>query len=181
MPDPSPSFATPWQKLWRPEQIGTLVFLRQHDEVLLIHKKTGHGAGLINAPGGKLQPGETVMQCAVREVQEEVGVTPANLICRAELRFVEQQGEQWLGFVFFAHEFTGAISESDEARPFWQKVSEIPYPQMWPDDAIWLPLLLADEQKFQVANFLFDQGQLRDHEFVFEASIWQDLYLGMAD
>ena len=74
-------------------------------EVLLIHKKTGHGQGKINAPGGKLEAGESVAECAVRETREEVGLQVKDLVCRAELRFVEQQGAQWLGYAFTTRNF----------------------------------------------------------------------------
>ena len=55
---------------------ATLLFLidRSTDSVLLIRKKRGIGAGKINAPGGKIDPGETPAECAVRETREEVGL-----------------------------------------------------------------------------------------------------------
>ena len=39
----------------------------------------GLGAGKINAPGGKLEAGETALAAAIRETQEEIGVTPLAL------------------------------------------------------------------------------------------------------
>ena len=60
---------------WQPDHVGTLVFVRQHDEVLLIRKKRGHGAGKINGPGGKIDPGETAEQTARRELRAEAGVS----------------------------------------------------------------------------------------------------------
>ena len=76
------------------------MFVLRDDEVLLIHKKTGHGQGKINAPGGKLEAAESVAECATREVREEVGLEVTDLVCRAEMRFVEQQGPQWLGYAY---------------------------------------------------------------------------------
>ncbi|MEM7079401.1 MAG: 8-oxo-dGTP diphosphatase [Pseudomonadota bacterium] len=167
------SFDTQWQSAWRPEYVGTLTFIVRDDEVLLIEKKTGHGAGKINAPGGKLEPGETPAACAVREVQEEVGLTPLLEPCAIELRFVEQDGPQWLGFAFVARDFTGTLTETREALPFWCSLDTIPYPRMWPDDAIWLPRVLAhtSPSKPLVANFLFARGRLLAHEFVDAASV----------
>ena len=93
-----PQLSTRWADPWHPELVGTLIFLLQADQVLLIHKKTGHGAGRINGPGGKLDPGESVLACAQRELREEVGLVARDLTCRAEMRFVERNGPQWLGF-----------------------------------------------------------------------------------
>ncbi|MEC9132535.1 MAG: hypothetical protein VX853_01135, partial [Pseudomonadota bacterium] len=56
----TPPLATTWRDPWQPEFVGTLVFVLRDQEVLLIHKKTGHGQGKINAPGGKLEARERV-------------------------------------------------------------------------------------------------------------------------
>ncbi|WKK71641.1 NUDIX domain-containing protein [Rathayibacter oskolensis] len=42
-------------------------------EVLLGRKRRGLGEGRIVAPGGKLEPGESPVRAAVRELAEEVG------------------------------------------------------------------------------------------------------------
>ena len=46
---------------WTPDERGVIVFIidREQKKVLLIHKKTGLGAGKINAPGGRIEKGET--------------------------------------------------------------------------------------------------------------------------
>ena len=65
-----------WQN-WKPSVLATLMFIvdEQTQKVLLIRKKRGLGAGKINGPGGKIDPGESSLDCAVRETQEELGVT----------------------------------------------------------------------------------------------------------
>ena len=60
---------------WRAVDPATLVFIIKDDRVLLIRKKRGLGAGKVNGPGGRLEPGETFKACAIREVQEELLVT----------------------------------------------------------------------------------------------------------
>ena len=60
------------------EQQATLCFILKNDQILLIRKKRGIGKGKINGPGGKVDPGETFLEAAVRETREEVGVTPVN-------------------------------------------------------------------------------------------------------
>jgi len=169
------SIDTHWVSGWRPEFIGTLLFLLRDGEVLLIHKKTGHGAGRINAPGGKLDRGEGVVACACREVREEVGVNVTQATVGAELRFVERSGPQWLGFALTATEFTGEPRETREAKPFWCPLGEIPYERMWPDDAVWLPRVLDEGRDLPlVADFLFDNERLLEHRFVECESIWAE-------
>ncbi|MEO1370466.1 MAG: NUDIX domain-containing protein, partial [Acidobacteriota bacterium] len=55
-----------WRR-WRPTDRATLVFVIDGGRILLIRKKRGLGAGKVNGPGGRLEAGETPVQCAVRE------------------------------------------------------------------------------------------------------------------
>ena len=58
-------------------------------EVLLGRKKMGLGEGNLVGPGGKLEPGESPADAAVREVLEEVGVSirPKSLMLVGELTY----------------------------------------------------------------------------------------------
>ena len=98
--------------------------------------------GKVNGAGGKLEAGETLKACAIRELAEETGLIIRDAHCRAELRFVDQKGPQWLGYVFVTDSWSGNLEQTNEADPFWVEVDQIPYNQMWPDDAIWLPKFL---------------------------------------
>ena len=49
---------------WQPVDRATLLFVVRDGEILLIHKKRGIGAGKINGPGGRLDPGESTLACA---------------------------------------------------------------------------------------------------------------------
>ncbi|MCZ6709537.1 MAG: 8-oxo-dGTP diphosphatase [Gammaproteobacteria bacterium] len=149
---------------WQPELTGTLLFVIDADQVLLIDKKTGHGAGKINAPGGKLENGETPVACAVRETLEEVGIVVADPQLMARLKFADTLASQWYGFVFVAHAYTGTAIETAEADPRWYALDDIPYDSMWQDDRIWLPLVLSSQQV--EGEFLFDDGTLRAHRIV---------------
>ena len=161
-----PVIQTPWQNQWQPELIGTLVFLVDNERVLLIEKLTGHGQGKINGPGGKWEAGESLLQCARRETLEETGLMVDQLTCAAELRFVEQAGPQWLGYVFVAEHCAGELTQTREAKPFWCDMNAIPYASMWADDAIWLPRVLEQargQKPFAapfVQDFLFNDGEL---------------------
>lgn len=56
----------------RPHTHGALVAIWWHEQLLLVQASYRHGYGL---PGGGLQRGETAAQAAVRELQEELGLT----------------------------------------------------------------------------------------------------------
>ena len=80
-----------WQR-WTPRERATLCFVLRGAEILLMRKKQGLGAGKIVAPGGRLEPGETPLACAVRETQEEVCITPTGVVARGEHRFPVRDG-----------------------------------------------------------------------------------------
>lgn len=45
--------------------------------------------------------------------------------------------------VFLTTKFSGEPSESEEMKPQWFDYAAIPFQQMWADDHIWLPHVLA--------------------------------------
>jgi mutator protein MutT len=53
---------------------ASVAIVRQHD-LLLIQRNRAPSEGLWTLPGGRLEPGETAEQCAVRELKEELGLT----------------------------------------------------------------------------------------------------------
>lgn len=146
---------------WKPTEHANLCFIIRDGHILLIRKKRGLGAGKINGPGGRLEPGETALQAAIRETREEVGVTPLRLEQIGELHFDFLDGYKLHVAVFAAEDCEGVLRETDEAIPLWVNLSHIPYDEMWQDDPLWVPLLLQ-RSKFS-GYFVFDGEQLLSH------------------
>lgn len=146
---------------WTAVDPATLVFVIRDGEILLIRKKRGLGAGKVNGPGGRLEIGETPLQAAVREVQEELLVTPTGLDHRGELRFQFVDGYSIHVHVYSATDCDGKASETEEAIPLWTALDAIPYDEMWADDRIWLPLMLAGKRVD--GRFIFDGDRMLDH------------------
>lgn len=58
--------------------------------------------------------------------------------------------------------WAGNPIESEEMKPAWFNINDIPIDKMWPDDKFWIPLFL-DNRKFK-GNFLFDkEGKILKH------------------
>lgn len=152
---------------WCPQQRATLLFVIQDGRILLIHKKRGLGAGNINGPGGRLEPGETAQECAVRETQEELGITAVGVAACGELYFQFVDGFALHCAVFRAGGYTGEPHETDEAIPLWAPLDAIPFDRMWADDRHWIPLMLA-RQPF-TGYFLFDGPRMLDHRLLMPA------------
>lgn len=139
-----------------------LLFVQQGEQVLLIRKKTGLGKGKINGPGGKLDPGETPLEAAVREIREELHllVRPEDCEEMGELRFQFVDGLALHCVVFRTRRFEGIPTETDEAAPIWFPVDQIPFEEMWEDDRYWLRQML-DGGRFR-GEFVFDGERMLD-------------------
>ncbi len=152
-----------WQG-WVPKDRATLCFVVRGGEILLIHKKRGLGAGKINGPGGRIEPGESPMEAAIRETQEELGVIPVNLSQGGELQFQFTDGYSLHCTVFLAEDCQGEAIETDEAVPCWTPLGQIPYDSMWEDDRHWLPGML--QGKIFQARFRFQDDTMLEKEIV---------------
>jgi 8-oxo-dGTP diphosphatase len=153
---------------WQPKEFATLLFIFRDENVLLIRKKRGLGAGKINAPGGRIEPGETSLDAAVRETREELGIEALSPELRGELHFQFVDGYSLHCSVFVSEDFLGEPIETPEAVPLWTPLTAIPYEQMWPDDIWWVPKIIAGGK---VRGFFhFEEEKLLSYEVAVELS-----------
>lgn len=135
----------------------TLVLIVDDAErkILLGMKKRGFGQGRWNGFGGKVLADETTDECAVRETQEECGLTMIEYFKIGHMVF-EFVGDPVLldVSVFRCDKYSGDIVESDEMRPQWFSFEDIPFKDMWPDDYLWYPHVFR-QKKFS-AKYLFE-------------------------
>lgn len=129
--------------VWKPTERAVLCFVIEGGRMLLIRKKRGLGAGKINGPGGRIEPGETPLAAACRETKEEIGVTPTEVSKAGELFFQFKDGYALHCSVFKAQGAQGALIETEEAAPLWVETSAIPFKEMWADDEHWFPWMLS--------------------------------------
>jgi len=153
-----------WES-WTPTENAVISYIIKGNSVLLIHKKTGLGAGKINAPGGHIEEGESPMEAAVRETEEEVGLITRDLEFSGDLYFHFTDGLKLRGTVFLCRDFSGELIETDEALPFWCPMDEIPWDRMWEDDIHWLPQAIRGA--IFSARFIFDGEKMVDKEIEF--------------
>lgn len=130
-------------------------------EILLGYKKRGFGKYMYNGFGGKVEDGESHLQAALRELEEEAGIR-APLQHAGSLLFMNEGADAAFQIeIYRADEYIGDITETEEMRPQWFSIggagsgcdTDIPYDQMWDDDRYWLPLLLAKQPFVGRADF----------------------------
>ena len=119
-------------------------------------KTRGFGEGRFNGFGGKVNAGESLSDAAKRELEEECGLIASSLRPAGILEFTFVGEDKTLEVHIFAVEhYDGEPNETEEMRPQWFSINEIPFRQMWADDQYWFQYLLSGES-FK-GNFRFDR------------------------
>jgi 8-oxo-dGTP diphosphatase len=128
--------------------------------LLLGRKLRGIGQGKVTGFGGKVEPGESIVAAALRELFEEAGLvaTQEDLLPMGVVTFCFPTQPQWDQAVhlFRVERWQGVPTTSDEMEPIWFPVSELPYAAMWQDAPYWLPALLRRQPVVATIHFAAD-------------------------
>ena len=134
----------------KPTNQATLCLVLKEDQILLGLKKEGPGSGKYNGYGGKVEPGETIEQAALRELKEESELesTPEDLNKVGEIDFYFPHKPEWNQTVhtFIVKSFKGEPKETKEMGVGWFNLNEVPYGKMWDGDKHWMPLILSGKK-----------------------------------
>ena len=131
------------------------VLSADRESVLMVHRNarpSDHAFGKYNGLGGKMEAGEDIATCMIREIREEAGVEVLSLRFRGTLAWpgFGDQSEGWFGFVFVIDSWEGApLSSNPEGDLEWVPVQsllagELP---MWDGDKLWLPMVFDDDPR----------------------------------
>lgn len=149
-------------------KLATLCYLKSDGRTLMIHrikKANDMHHGKWNGLGGKLDPGESPEECAIREVREESGLTIVEPLLKGVLTFPQfANNEDWYAFVFVAHEYTGTLIDSNEGVLKWiddQRLLEL---DLWEGDRIFLHWL--EKPGFFSGKFVYQSGKLVEHSLL---------------
>jgi len=113
-------------------QVGVgVVIINKSDEILLVKRGNHPNKGKWTIPGGHLEPGETIISAAKREIYEETGLKINNpvLIDAVDLIQKNENGELLKHYIlidYAVREFKGIeIAGSDATEIKWVDKSQI--------------------------------------------------------
>jgi 8-oxo-dGTP diphosphatase len=149
-------------------KLATLCYVRRDSKTLMVYrnkKPNDMHMGKWNGLGGKLEPGESPEECAVREIFEESGLQVKTLTLKGFLTFPAfSNDEDWYAFVYLVSDFTGNLISSPEGELRWIEDSELLKLNLWAGDRIFLPLL--ERPGIFSGKFVYIDGNLIEHEVV---------------
>ncbi len=100
-----------------------LLFTSENELHALLIKRTEqmkHHAGQVAMPGGRVEPGETALQSALRETWEEIGINPASIQILGVLSDLYVQVSR-----FLIHPFVGWIEDINNLKINKNEVEKI--------------------------------------------------------
>lgn len=134
-------------------KIATLAIITRGNKVLLGLKKGKPkvGEGTLNGPGGHLEPGETIVECLVRETWEEVGIVlnPLKVEKAAVITFYAGGIPDFEVHIYSTSDFIGEPHETESMIPDWYDVNNLPFERMLESDKVWFPLIVQDNKTFR--------------------------------
>jgi 8-oxo-dGTP diphosphatase len=140
--------------------LGTMVYCLSDGQVLLMKRNKEPNLGLWVAPGGKVEPGESPCECALRELREETGLTASGLHFRGLVTEVSPRPDwQWLLFLYVAAEFSGEVGGDEREGAFrWWPVGDVLNLAIPQADRIFFPKVTDLGQPFYEAKCVYDAG-----------------------
>lgn len=108
-----------------------ILFMAKDGRVLLVQRSAeGDHAGEWAIPGGKVEPGETAAQAAIREAHEEVGIDPAAIDADTMRQWTRRQadGVDWTTFLVPVPEPFEPRLNGEHTAAEWVHPSEVPSP-----------------------------------------------------
>ncbi len=136
-----------------PVKQTTLCYIERDGRYLMLHrtkKRDDDNRDKWIGIGGHIEPGETPMDCALRECREETGLTLLDCRYRGLVRFRNDRWPDEDMHLFTATQYAGELIECDEGDLEWIDKRELLSLTLWEGDRVFLRLLDEREEWFDL-------------------------------
>lgn len=112
-------------------------------------------------PGGHVEPGESFVRSAIREVKEETGLDIENPILCGTKQFQTRRGERYVVLFYKTNRFSGELTSSDEGEVFWVPRKDLQEYQLVPDFMDMVRIMESDH--LNEFYYYQEEGQWKHH------------------
>jgi len=132
--------------------LSTLCYIQKDGRTLLLHrtkKKDDVNSGKWIGIGGKPEPGESPLDCVMREAKEESGLTLIDPVLRGVITFASDKYETEYMFLYVCRDYNGTpAKDCDEGVLEWVEDEKIDSLPLWEGDRVFLPLIKGERPFF---------------------------------
>lgn len=129
-------------------KVGVGIILIKNGMILLGKRKGAHGTGYWSTPGGHLEFGETVEECAFRELAEETGLKALSIKLGPWVNNVIDDDKHYITLFAFVEQFEGTLEllEPNKCEGWeWFESNKLPSPLF--------PTIISLINKMKTAKF----------------------------
>ena len=134
-------------------KLTTLCYMERGGEYLMLHrtkKENDENRDKWIGVGGKFEPGEDALTCALREVREETGLTMHTPVYRGIVDFYCDPWPAERMHLYTCTDFSGVMTDCDEGCLEWVDKNAVQDLPIWQGDKIFFKLLAEDAPFFHL-------------------------------
>lgn len=104
----------------------------------------------ISFPGGHVEPGESFVDSAIREIKEETGLDIKNLKSCGVIHWSHSKRKnRYIVFLYKTSDFSGTLlEETEEGKVFWASIEEIQNMELSRNFEKYIPMFFNDSSEF---------------------------------
>ena len=108
-----------------PIELTNMCMLTRADGKVLVQNRRDPNWGGLTFPGGHVEPGESLVDSVIREMQEETSLTIRSPKLVGSKSWMQKDGSRYLVLLYTATEYEGELHSSDEGDIAWMTIDEM--------------------------------------------------------
>lgn len=151
---------------------ATMIYLLKDDKVLFLERKKEndkvHKQGMHIAMGGKVEKGESIIDCIKREAFEESGIRINSVDLKGVIYFRDfgEYGSDWIDYIFVSNDFTGSPKNGNEGNFLWVDKKDFNKLNLYEGDKIFIDYIFNKNYNLFVVEFLYKKYKLLEHTLI---------------